>query len=132
MLRVGICDGQEIFSIYKYTTFLHNSERSLGTSLFHIPKELVFNTIADSLISCSAFFFVEFTITIFIEELRNDKVTAAYVTITIKIEGDVWDSSSTASFLKLSVCFDLLTVGLLCSIGVFTIPPSGYMSILLF
>lgn len=132
MFRVGICDGQEIFSIYKYTTLLHNSERSLSTSLFHIPKEFVFNTIADSFFSCSAFLFVEFTITILIEKLGNDKVTATYVTITIKIEGDIWDSSSTASFLKLSVGLDLLTVGLLCKIGVFTIPPSGYMSILLF
>jgi len=45
MLRVSASNSKEIFCIDEDTAFLHDSERTLCTSLLDIPEELVLNTL---------------------------------------------------------------------------------------
>ena len=45
VLGVSTSNREKVFCIDEDTAFLHDSERTLCTGLFNIPKELVLNTL---------------------------------------------------------------------------------------
>ena len=79
--------------------------------------------------SCLALFSVEFAILVLVEQLGDNVVATADITVTIQIEGDVGDLGTTSGLLQLRVGLDHLTVGErgALGIGLLVAPPSGLL-----
>lgn len=99
MWRVSTGYREEIFCIYEDTSSLQDSEGSLGTRLFNVPKEVFLNAlnkvkqakthITDSFIGRLSFLFIKFSVAILVKNFRNNIIPASHEAITVKIVGDI-------------------------------------------